>query len=172
MGRVQGPLHLGSKFRFQGVRNKLVLCAFKEAPVLCWEIRVQDNRERLPERADAELVAVWIIRVQPWKRKQRREHKKRLAWHLLLGIMVPCRGKALKRVTSCIDWCVLGIKSYLILIWITLQCWFRGMALVSRQLLYFSSLVSFFFNCCCLGPLYCLFACNNWRQAGERNPGL
>lgn len=70
---------------------------------MCREIRAQDNRERLPARPDAESVAVWIIRVQPWKRKESREYEKRLAWHLLLVIMVPCRGNALEQVTSCID---------------------------------------------------------------------
>lgn len=50
------------------------LC-FKEAPVLCGEIRAQDNRGSLPERPDAESVAVWIIRVQPWM--ERRAEKRR-----------------------------------------------------------------------------------------------
>lgn len=35
-------------------------------PVFYREIRTQDNRYVLPERLDAESVAIWIIRVQLW----------------------------------------------------------------------------------------------------------
>lgn len=54
-----------------GEKQVGALC-FKETRALCREIRARDNRETLPERPDAEPVAVWIIRVQPWMEKEER----------------------------------------------------------------------------------------------------
>lgn len=54
-------------------RKQVGALCFKETPVLYRVIRAQDNREKLPERPDAESVAIWIIRVQPWMERKGEE---------------------------------------------------------------------------------------------------
>lgn len=61
------------------------------------------RKKRLFERLDAESVACADYQSAAMDGERGEQMRARWPQCLLLGMVVPCKGKALKRVTSCID---------------------------------------------------------------------